>query len=189
MVLNAAETIVKSSGDLYLAPVSTASPAVADLANTAAARTALETAGWVHTGWIEEEGPTPEGFEGDNEKHYGWNAVAPARSTTRVTEPMVNVPLLQWNVENLSLYFPGATHDTLTETLTIPEGGNSTESALLTVVRDGDKAIGLWCAKTSPRGGDSFEFPGDAMAVIPVAFDILGGVVPWVKVIGVDVAA
>lgn len=184
MALNAQETIAKSAGDLYLAPYPEAAPALADITD----QSALETAGWVHVGWLHEDGPQPEGFEGDNSKHYGWNAVAPIRSITRVTEPMVPVSLLQWNVENLQLYFPGATF--ASDTLTIPESGNPAEQSMLMVVKDGSDAIAIWCSKVSARGGSSFEFPGDGLAPIPLVLDVLstGDDDSYIKIIGVDMA-
>lgn len=186
MALIATETLAKSAGDLLLAPFPTAAPADTDLDDL----TALEGAGWVHAGWLHEDGPQPEGFEGENSKHYGWNAVAPIRSITRVTEPMVPVSLLQWNAENLSLYFPGASHDVPTRTLTIPESGNPTDKALLLRIIDGARHVGLWVAKVNARGGGAFEFPGDGLAPIPVSFDVLssGDPAAFVKLIGIDLA-
>ena len=186
MALIADETLAKSAGDLYLAPYPLAAPADDDLATQAT----LEAAGWVHAGWLHEDGPQPEGFEGDNTKLYGWNAVAPIRSITRVTEPMIPVSLLQWNAENLSLYFPGATYNAGTRTLTIPETGNPTQQALLLVVQDGARSVGVWVAKVTARGGDAFEFPGDGLAPIPVVFDILstGDDTNYIKMIGIDLA-
>jgi hypothetical protein len=185
MTRNAAETIAKSAGDLYLGPYPIAAPDEADLTTVAT----LEGAGWVHAGWLHEDGPQPDGFDGDNSKHYGWNAVAPIRSITRVTEPMISVSLLQFNAENLSLYFPGAEHDAPNRVLTIPESGNPTEQSLLMVVEDGDRPIGIWCAKVTARGGGSFEFPGDGLAPIPVVFDILStGTDDYIEVIGIDLA-
>ncbi len=185
MALTAAETIAKSSGDLYEAPAGTAAPDVADIGDMAA----LELAGWVHVGWVDEDGPQPAGFEGETTKHYGWNRIAPARATTRRTEPEISVGLLQWNTENLQRYFPGATADALTETVTVPEDVVTAEKAVLITVTDGDKTIAMWVSKATVRGGDSFEFPGDGLTPIPVVYDVLGGEVPWVQFVGIEVAA
>jgi hypothetical protein len=175
MSLNSAQTLSKSAGDLYLAPLGTGAPEDTDLVG---GRTAVDAtligAGWTHVGWLDEDGPQFEGFEGDNTKLYGWNATAPVRSITRVTEPMISVGLLQWNASNLTEFFPGATYDAGTRTLTVPESGSPTERELLAVVYDGDdKSIGVWVGKVSNRGGESFEFPGDGLSVIPVVYDIL----------------
>ena len=83
MGLNDAQTLAKSAGDLFLGPYPTSAPSDEELTNDQT----LAGAGWVHAGWLSEDGPQPEGFEGDNSKHYGWNAIAPIRSITRVTEP------------------------------------------------------------------------------------------------------
>lgn len=186
MTTIASETIAKSAGALYLAPAETAAPAVADLDDEAA----LLAAGWIHAGWLHEDGPQFEGFEGTTTRHYGWNSVAPIRSTTRVTEPAITVSLLQWNQENLELYFPGASYDAGTRTLRIPESGTPTEQALLVVALDGDKPVAVWASKVSPHGGGGFSFPGDGLAPIPVAFDVLatGDPLAWVHVVGIDPA-
>jgi hypothetical protein len=185
-MLNAAETLAKSAGDLYLAPLGTGAPADTILDD----QTALETAGWVHAGWLDEDGPSTDGFDGDNSKHYGWNRVQPIRSITRVTEPSLEVGLLQWNVENLQLYFPGSTYDAPSRTLSIPNAGNPTEQELLIVVADGDRHIGMWVARTTARGSDAIEFPGDGLSSIPVTFDILAAedADDFVSIIGVDLA-
>lgn len=184
--LNAQETLAKSAGSLYLAEFPTEAPDVDDITD----RDALEADGWVHAGWLHEDGPGTDGFEGDTTKHYGWNAVAPIRSITRINDPMIPVTLLQWNVENLSLYFAGAEYDEPNKILSIPETGNPAEQALLLIVEDDDKAIAIWVAKVSARGGASFEFPGDGLAPIPVVFDVLSSGDPeeWVKVVGIELA-
>jgi len=189
MSLNSAQTLSKSAGDLYLAPLGTGAPEDTDLVGgRTTVDAALTGAGWTHVGWLDEDGPEPEGFEGDNTKLYGWNATAPIRSITRVTEPMVSVGLLQWNAVTLGEFFPGATYDAVSRTLTIPESGNPSEREMLVVVYDGDNAVGLWFGKVSNRGGDSFEFPGDGLSVIPVVYDVLSTGDPdeFVKFINVD---
>jgi len=186
MTLNADQTLAKSAGDLWLAPSVTAAPTDDDLEVDAT----LEAAGWVHAGWLHEDGPQPEGFEGDNTKHYGWNAVAPIRSVTRVTDPQIPVSLLQWNATNLGLYFPDATYNEAERLLTIPEAGVPTNQSLLLRIVDGSRYFGIWAAKVTARGGGAFEFPGDGLAPIPVTFDVLstGDDDSYVKIIGVDLA-
>jgi hypothetical protein len=166
---DASETIVKSAGDIFLAPVDTAAPDFADLADDSV----LEGDGWDITGWLHEDGPTLAGFQGDNTKLYAWNTTAPARSITRVTEPQVDVPFIQFNPDTLSLYFPGAQFDTIANVLTIPQAGNPVEYAVLIRVVDGDRVVGWWFPRTSPRGDGDLEFPGDDFGAIPVSFDVL----------------
>lgn len=183
MSLNAEQTLAKSAGDLLLAPYPQVAPSEDDLATLAT----LETAGWTHMGWLSEDGPEPDGFEGENTKHYGWNAVAPIRSTTRVREPMIPVSLLQWNSVNLGEFFPGSSYDVSSNTVTIPESGNPAEQALLLRIADGDEWYGIWVAKVTARAGGSFTFPGDGLSEIPLIYDILstGDDDNYMKVIGV----
>ena len=180
MTLTAAETLAKSAGDVYTAPLATGVPTDLDTLDPA----------WVHMGWLHEDGPSLSGFAPENTKRKGWNRQAPVRSLNRFGEPTVEVPLLQWNAENLQLYFPGATHDVPTSTLSIPDVGNPTEQELLIVVQDGADKIGLWVARTAPRGGDDISFPEDDLAPIPVVFDVLSPASgALAAVVGVDVAA
>lgn len=180
------ETLAKSAGDLFLAPLGTGAPTDSELSDT----DGLVAAGWVHVGWLDEDGPNFTGFEGSNSKRYGWNRSTPVRSITRITEPGVEVGLLQWNQENLEIYFPGASYDAGTRTLSIPESGTADDQELLVVVADGARYVGLWAGKVTPRGGGAFNFPGDGLSVIPVVFDIVSTDDPdeWVKTIGVDPA-
>ncbi len=184
MTLIASETIAKNAGNLYLAPYPEPPPLFADLGVEAT----LAANGWVNVGWLHEDGPSIEGFGGDNSKHYGWNATAPIRSITRITDPTVPVTLLQWNTENLGLYFADAVYTAATKTLAIPEAGVPDNYSLLIVVVDGVQRFGIYVAKVTPRGGDSFEFPGDGLAPIPVVFDVLSTGTPtdYVKIIGVE---
>jgi hypothetical protein len=189
MTLIAAETLAKSAGHLYEAPVGTGAPAVADLAD----QSALEGDGWVHVGWLHEDGPELSGFEGDTTKHMGWNAVQPIRTSTRVAEPEVPVSLLQWNQENLKRYFPGATYTAGTKTLSIPTSGLNADAELLMVVIDSDVdlTLGFWFARTTARAGQSLSFPdgGDDLSPIPIIFDVLAPETdgdPWAKVVGIE---
>lgn len=170
MPLNATETIVKSAGDVYRAPLGTGVPLEADLDD----RFTLEGDGWVHMGWLHEDGPSPDGFEGEVQRFTGWNRQAPVRVRSVIGEPTVTVPLLQWNVENAGLYFPGSTIDGVTGNLIVPSTpGTATEQELLVVVQDGSGIFGLWVAKTTPRPGGPLEFPGDDFSQIIVVFDVL----------------
>jgi len=186
MTLIAEETLAKSAGELYTSPLGTGAPLDSELTDAAA----LAAAGWVHVGWLNEDGPQFTGFEGANTKHYGWNATAPVRSTTRITEPAVEVGLLQWNQENLELYFPGASYDLGARTIKVPEAGNPDAQELLVVVKDGDRPVGVWVASTTVRGGGAFAFPGDGLSSIPVVFDVLATGDPdlWVHFVGIDPA-
>lgn len=186
MPLNSNEVLAKSLGDIYLAPHGEAAPLLADLDDQAA----LETAGWEHIGWIAEEGPELVGFEGETTSLFGWNRPAAIITNTTAPERQVSVPLLQFNVENLQLYFPGSTYNAGTKTLTIPEAGSTTPQAFLMVVSDGTKYYGLYAPKVTGRPGGSLTFPDgqDELSQIPITFDILADTAD-VAFIGVDPAA
>jgi hypothetical protein len=169
MALNSTETVVKGAGDVYLAPLGTGAPVAADLADAAA----LELDGWVHIGALHEDGPTFEGFEGDVNRFNIWNRQAPFRVQTVIGEPVVNVPLVQFNQENLQRYFPGATIDVNGDVVIPDTPGSGDEKELLVVVEDGSFAIGIWIAKTTARPSGPLEFPGDEFSQIPIAFDVL----------------
>lgn len=184
MALTAAETLAKSIGDVYLAPYPEAAPPVADIDDAVA----LGVAGWDHIGWIAEEGPELTGFEGETTSLFGWNRPAAIKTNTEAPERQVSVPLLQFNVENLTLYFPGATY--ATNVLTIPESGTSVEYAFLMVVSDGTKYHGLFAPKVSGRPGGPLTFPDgqEELSQIPITFDLLADT-DTVKFLGVAPAA
>ena len=170
MSLNSTETIVKSAGDVYRAPLGTGVPLEADIDDAAA----LATDGWVHMGWLHEDGPTFDGWEGEKQTFLGWNRQAPVRIRSIIGEPIVNVPLVQWNTDNAQLYFPGSTIDGVSGNLIVPTTpGTGTEQELLVVVQDGTEFFGVWVAKTTPRPGGPLEFPGDDFSQIVVSFDVL----------------
>lgn len=189
MALIAEETIAKSAGDLYLAPDGTAAPPVGALDD----REALEALGYIHVGWMHEDGPEiPETLAGSWTKLFGWNRTAAVRSVQgRPGDDPITVSLLQWNVETLQLYFPGADYDDGTRTLKIGERGATTHQTFLLTVADGDRLIGLWVQRVSARGGGALSFPNaeDGFSPVPVAFDVLSSdTADHIAVIGVDMA-
>lgn len=187
MSLTATEIRSKSAGDVYLAPLGTGAPT-----DEAALVTIFNgTPGaWVHAGWLHEDGPEISGFAPESTAIPGWNRQAPARYIFRFGEPEITVPLLQWNAENLALYFPGATHDAVNGVLSIPDVASPVAQELLIIVRDGTEALGLWVASVQPAGGDDLSFPGDGASVIPVSMKVLSPASgPMAKLVGVAVAA
>ena len=170
MAHNANETLIKSAGDVYLATVGTDPPVAADLDDEAA----LIGDGWTQQGYIAEEGPTFQGFEGEKTVFKVWNVEAAARTKTTVGEPLVNVPFVQWNTDVLPLYFPGASVDGPTGDVVIGNSaGTPAENALLLVIHDGDRTYGFWAARTGAGPGGDLSFPADDLAQLPVAFDVL----------------
>lgn len=183
--LNASELLVKQLGDLYLRPVSELGPPDADDLGD---DDALLSDGWVNLGWIAADGVSTDGFEGDTTPLVLWNRVAAARTLTTVAAPSITVPFAQWNTETLKRYFPGASYDAGTRTLTVPEGGNSAPEEMLIVVQDGDNKVGLWVGRVQARPGGTLEFPDEAESPIPVAFDVLstGDPSEWLALVGID---
>lgn len=174
MAHNANQTIIKSSGDVYVADVNTSPPVAADLSDGEA----LELAGWDQLGFIHEDGPQFQGFEGEQQVFNVWNVQAPARTRTELGEPNVLVPFVQWNTNILGLYFPGASVDGGTGDVVIgSSAGSSEEQALLVVFADGSNYRGFWVARTSANPGGDLTLPDDDFAQLPVRFDILSNTV------------
>lgn len=186
MPLNAEEVLAKSIGDVYLAPHGETAPADTIIDDQAA----LEAAGWEHIGWIAEEGPELVGFEGETTSLFGWNRPTAIKTNTTAPSRQVTVPLLQFNVENLQLYFPGSTYNGGTRTLTIPESGTTTAQAFLMVVSDGTKYLGLFIPKVTGRPGGPMSFPDgqEELSQIPITFDALADTLD-IAFIGIDEAA
>lgn len=168
------QTIIKTSGDVYIAAVNTAPP-TADIINDPEQ---LLSAGWEQQGLIHEDGPQFQGFEGEQETFNVWNVQAPARTRTVLGEPNVLVPFVQWNTSILSLYFPGATIDEVTGDVVLGSSvGSSAEQALLVVFADGDNYRAMWAARTSANPGGDLTLPDDDFAQLPVRFDLLSNTV------------
>lgn len=186
MALNSDEVLAKSIGDVYLATLGEGPPDDDDLDDYEA----LQTAGWTHIGWIAEEGPTLTGFEGETTALFGWNRPDAIITNTQAPERSVEVPLLQFNVENLTLYFPGSTYSAVTRTLTIPSSGTPTPQAFLMVVSDGSKYLGLYLPKVSGRPGGPLTFPDgqEELSQLPITFDVLADDTNDIAFIGVDEA-
>lgn len=183
--LNAAEVLAKSIGDVYRAAHGEAAPSDTDIETEAA----LEALGWEHMGWVAEEGPELVGFEGETTSLFGWNRPTAIITNTQAPERQVTVPLLQFNVETLQLYFPGSTYSALTRTLTIPESGTSTPYAFLMVISDGTKYHGLYIPKVTGRPGGPLTFPDgqEELSQLPITFDVLADAAD-IAFIGVDPA-
>lgn len=186
MALTAAEVIVKSIGDVYSATAGTAPPATADLGSVST----VEGGGWTHMGWVHEDGPTFPGFEPTIESILGWNRQGAITEAYTISEDArVVVPFLQFNAEVLQLYFPGATHDAVNDTVDVEDYATPTPVALLVTVGTGSKTIGFWAGSTSPRGEGELAFPDDDGAAIPVGFSILApSSGKRFRVLGIDVA-
>lgn len=162
MALDATETIIETTGDVYFAPVGTAFPlAFADPATP-----------WVSVGHITTDGPRPAGFDADTEKFYSWQSPRTAiRSALGQVEPTFTVDLLQVNPETLSLYFgPGtSTADVWTPT----PGAVPPEAALVIDIYDGDTQY-RWCIKrVQPSAAGEINFTSSELATFPVKFDML----------------
>src|SRR5215510_11913327 len=135
MALDATETIIQSTGDVYFAPVGTAFPT----GFTAPASP------WESVGHISTDGPRPSGFDADSEKFYSWQSPKAAiRTVAGEREPTFTVDLFQVNPTTLELYFgPGVT----TGDSWSPTPGSVTEEAALVIdIFDGDTQY-RWCIK------------------------------------------
>jgi len=162
MPLDATETVIQSTGDVYFAPVGTAFPTLFTAPATP----------WESVGHITTDGPRPSGFDADSEKFYSWQSPRTAiRSAPGQTEPTFSADLMQVNPNTLSLYFgPG----TLTADVWTPTpGAVAPESALVIDIFDGDDQY-RWCIKrVQPSAAGEINLTSSELATFPVRFDML----------------
>lgn len=162
MSLDATQTLIESTGDVYLAPVGTPFPTDFD-----------QPAGpWTSVGHITTEGPRPSGFDADTEKFYSWQSPKTAiRTALGQTEPQFAVDLYQVNANTLGLFFgPG----TLTDDVWVPTpGAVAPEAAMVIDIFDGDRQY-RWCLKrVQPSPAGEINFTSSELATFPVKFDML----------------
>src|SRR5262245_8747664 len=162
MALDATETIIQSTGDVYFAPVGTAFP-------TGFAAPATP---WESVGHISTDGPRPSGFDADTEKFYSWQSPKTAiRTAAGQIEPTFTCDLLQVNEQTLNLYFgPGTTTG---DTYTPDPGAVAPEVALVIDIFDGDTQY-RWCVKrTQPSAAGEINLTSSELSTFPVRFDML----------------
>lgn len=162
--LDATQTIIKSEGGVYVAPLATGVPT--DLSALAPA--------WERLGYIEEDSLSIPGLEGETTRYRAWDVGTAIRSKVEAGDASVELGLLQWTQQNLVRYFPGSMIDGVSGNVQVPATpGNGAEVEGLVVVADGANSVGFWFAKVQARPNGPLEFPDDAMAPIPLALDIL----------------
>lgn len=179
--LNATETIAKSEGGVYEAPLATGVPA--DL-------TALPAA-WVRVGYVQEDSLSIPGLEGEVTSYHAWDVQIAIRTKVSLGEASVELGLLQWNHENVQKFFPGSTIDGVSGNVLVPRSpGSNTDKELLVVVVDGTDNYGFWFARTTARPNGPLEFPDDELTAMPIAFDILDpGAGSLMEIVGTSAAA
>lgn len=169
MSRDATELFVKGAGDVYLAELGTEAPGE-DILND---DDLLSAAGFVNYGYLNEDGPSFENYEGSNAPLRAWNTDVPVAYKTTRNEPMIVVTFIQWTVETATLFFPGATWDDEDKVLTVSRQIIRPHVAFLAVARDGDRSLGWYEPSVQPRGNGAITFPsGDELAGIPIAFDV-----------------
>jgi hypothetical protein len=162
MPLDATETLIESTGDVYLAPVATAFP-------TAFTPPADP---WESVGHMTTDGPRPSGFDADTEKFYSWQSPKTAiRTALGQTEPQFAVDLYQVNVNTLGLFFgPGTV---VGDVWTPTPGAVAPEAAMVIDIFDGDLQY-RWCIKrVQPSPAGEINFTSNELATFPVKFDML----------------
>lgn len=179
--LNATETIAKSEGGVYEAPLATGVPA--DL-------TTLDVA-WSRVGYVQQDSLSIPGLEGELTSYFAWDIQIAIRTKVALGEAAVELGLLQWNHENIQKFFPGSTIDGVSGNVEVPRSpGSNTDKELLVVVVDGSDHYGFWFARTSARPNGPLEFPDDELSALPVAFDILDpGAGSLMEIVGAEAAA
>lgn len=169
MAVNNAAYIVPTRGFVYLAPVGTAAPLVADLAAPA---TPFEILG--HVGTADGDGlPVFTSDGGDVTTLGSWNQAA-VRTTTEPLTQSVEFSASQIDAESLRLY-TSSDGGTATGRFDVlgSEVNQGVQTALLIVIQDGSTYIGWYAPKVEIRRGDDIEFDPEGPILLPLSATLL----------------
>lgn len=169
MPVNNDAYIVPTRGYVYLAPVDTPTPALADLAAPASP---FEILG--HVGTADGDGlPAFPSDGGDVTTLGSWNQSA-VRTTSEPLTETVEFSISQLDEQSLRLY-TGADGGAALNRFDVfgHEVGTGTETALLIVIRDGSTYVGWYAPKVEVRRGDDIELDPEGPLLLPVSCTLL----------------
>ncbi len=169
---DASETIIATTGQLYVAPVGTVLPAP----NTDPVT--VPNVAFVGLGYVAEDGAsfkaTPEITE-----HKAWQATSAIRRAVKNRELEIGVKLLQWNEDTITLAFGGGTIVTTGfPTYTFPGAGDALqEKAVILDFKDGTKNSRLVIPRMNVVDAVEANFNADDMSQLPIVLKSLDSAV------------
>lgn len=167
--VNSDAYIVPTRGFVYLAPVGTEAPSLADLA---APPEPWQILG--HVGTADGDGlPVFPSDGGDVTTLGSWNQQA-VRTTTEPLTETVEFSASQIDAESLRLY-TGADGGSAANRFEVfgHEVNSGTQTALLIVIQDGNTRIGWWAPKVEVRRGDDIELDPEGPILLPLSCTLL----------------
>ena len=165
---DAAQTVIESTGHVWVAPLGTAFPAAYT----------VPAAPWINVGHTSTDGPRPTGWDRDSNPFFSWQSPnVPIRMSLAPAEPQFLVDLLQVNAQTLQLFFGGGTVVAGTAPapdVYTPPATDPAEQALIIDWFDGTRQY-RWCLKrTVPIAGGDVTLTSNELALFPVRFGVLG---------------
>lgn len=169
MAVNDTAFVVPTRGFVYLAPVGTAAPTVADLAAPATPFAILG-----HVGTADGDGlPTFTSDGGDVTTLGSWNKAA-VRTTTEPLTQSVEFSASQLDAESLRLYTSADGGDVAGRFDVFGhEVNQGVQTALLIVIQDGTTRVGWYAPKVEVRRGDDIEFDPEGPLLLPLSATLL----------------
>jgi len=159
MALNADAVFLPSGGHFYRAPVDT--PAPTDI-------TVAPTTPWEEIGHTSIEDIVSWSSEGGDQTVLGTLQASALKVSRASRTETFGFNLQQWDEESLKLYF-GRNMVDADGVLGINSQAEATESALLIVLNDGKKAMGIYAPKAELFRGDDVSIDGtDSIASLPI---------------------
>lgn len=163
-----AETVVATTGDVYIAPVGSTAPTDADSALAAA---------WYKVGYISEDGVTFS-HAPEIEEFAAWQSRQPIRREAVGSVDSIAFGIIQWNAETVKLAFGGGTVTEPTPgefKYSFPSDDDALdERAIVVDFQDGDTFIGrLHFERGSVTEAVEVNLVRSALAVLPVTFSVL----------------
>jgi len=158
-----AAVIIPGTGYLYTAPTSTVRPADLDTPGSP----------WVDMGHTSRENGLGIGREGGDSEVLGSWRNPNLRERRDPISYYITINLLQFDNENLSLYFGGG-NVAAADIFGVPLNPVAQERALYVRIVDGNNEYGIYAPKVSIAPEDDMEVDVEAFMELPIRCTLLG---------------
>lgn len=173
-IYNADAVFQPGHGAVYFAPVGTKAPTNEELKNWATGDRTAAIGSWRPLGYTSvEDLPAINSDTEGGEKMGVWENDAFRMSAITSTES-ISVSPVQWTEVPLQHRFgKGVTVDGDTGVAHVPSVYVAVEVAILVIILDGDRYIGLEYLRTSSAPADNLELDPEKFASLPVKYNVL----------------
>ena len=167
MAMNDNAVITAARGWIYTAPVGTASPSVADVADF---DPAVGFAGWETIGHTSLDELPEFGFDGGETETRGtWQNATFRQVITEVASDYVTMNVHQFDENVLGLYYGTSNGGAEAGRFSVQNAPTATvDRALFIVIVDGDIKVGFWATKAAFGREDAISLDTDSFAFFPL---------------------